>query len=485
MRANGIAVGVRCHDAGRTLEATLGSIRRQTRAPDELVIVDHESADIYTQQVLSLNRGNGIRVIPVTGSDAAARNAAVWATSAEYLVVLDADTEIANDYLEQSSACLDREPAAGFVIAGAAATTDVASWLARVPPHAASMFRRSAWRAAGGFDESAGELHLLDFWLTLACHQRAAPILADLAAPSGGGAPTRTRVDPLSIQQLCTKHQATLCPHAEDLIIEHERALLEMRDRSAATDADRHQRQTELGDLHRELDETLRALQRFGEARVDFGDLRRLTPLSPVWGLDRGKPLDRYYIEAFLERHRADVRGRVLEVKDPAYTVAFGGDRVTRSDVVDIDGANPCATVFADLTAGTLPADTYDCFILTQTLGVIYDVRAALRTAYRVLKPGGVLLCTLPASGRISYEGAALDGDFWRFTEASARRLFAEVMPSGDFDVAGFGNVLAATAFLYGLAPHELTTDELEHADPFFPVVYGVRAVKRTSDDRP
>ncbi len=50
--------------------------------------------------------------------------------------------------------------------------------------------------------------------------------------------------------------------------------------------------------------------------RINWGELRRLTPISDVWGLDRGRPLDRYYIESFLERHRGDIRGRVLEVKD-------------------------------------------------------------------------------------------------------------------------------------------------------------------------
>ena len=74
----------------------------------------------------------------------------------------------------------------------------------------------------------------------------------------------------------------------------------------------------------------------------------------------------------------------------------------------------------------------------------------------RVLKPGGVLLCTLPAAGRISYE-EGLDGDFWRFTEGSVRRLFGNVLPAAAFEVAGHGNVLACAAFLYGLAPHELT----------------------------
>ena len=39
-------------------------------------------------------------------------------------------------------------------------------------------------------------------------------------------------------------------------------------------------------------------------------------PVSDHWGWDRGTPVDRYYIEQFLAEHAADVRGRVLEVKD-------------------------------------------------------------------------------------------------------------------------------------------------------------------------
>jgi len=34
--------------------------------------------------------------------------------------------------------------------------------------------------------------------------------------------------------------------------------------------------------------------------------------------------------------------------------------------------------------------------VFTQTLHLIYDVRSAIRTLHRVLKPGGVLLATFP-----------------------------------------------------------------------------------------
>jgi hypothetical protein len=81
---------------------------------------------------------------------------------------------------------------------------------------------------------------------------------------------------------------------------------------------------------------------------VRWGTLRRVAPISRVFGLDRGTAVDRYYIEEFLERHRGDVHGRVLEVADATYTRRFGGDHVTSSDVLHAVTGNPSATLVAD-----------------------------------------------------------------------------------------------------------------------------------------
>jgi hypothetical protein len=92
-----------------------------------------------------------------------------------------------------------------------------------------------------------------------------------------------------------------------------------------------------------------------------FADLP-LEPLSDHYGFDRGTPLDRRYIDAFLASHRDAIRGSVLEVQDNAYTTAFGADRVSTSTVVDVDDTNQRATLVADLSEpGSLPADAYDC----------------------------------------------------------------------------------------------------------------------------
>jgi SAM-dependent methyltransferase len=213
--------------------------------------------------------------------------------------------------------------------------------------------------------------------------------------------------------------------------------------------------------------------------RVRFGSLRRLKPISPHWGGDRGQPIDRYYIEAFLGRHAADIRGRVLEIGDNRYTRQFGGERVTHSDVLHVAENHPQVTLIGDLTRpGDLPGDCFDAIILTQTLQTIYDVPAALATVYRALKPGGVALVTVPGISKISRYDMDRWGYYWSFTSRSVQNLFAACFPPANVQVSVQGNVLAAAAFLYGLAASELTRRELDHVDPDYELLITIRAAK-------
>jgi hypothetical protein len=216
---------------------------------------------------------------------------------------------------------------------------------------------------------------------------------------------------------------------------------------------------------------------------VRWGSLRRLKPVSSVFGFDRGLPIDRYYIEDFLQRHREDIRGHVLEIGDPGYTVRFGGPKVSHADVLHAVPGNPEATLVGDLTVkGCLPAATYDCMILTQTLNFIFDVRAGLLNAYTALKPGGVLLATFPGISQISRYDMDRWGDYWRFTEASARRVFGDVFGPENLMMESHGNVLVACAFLQGLATSELREEELGYRDPDYPLLIAVRAVRRKNE---
>jgi SAM-dependent methyltransferase len=213
---------------------------------------------------------------------------------------------------------------------------------------------------------------------------------------------------------------------------------------------------------------------------VNCGDLRRLAPISRHFGFDRGLPIDRYYIERFLTAHSLDIRGRVLEMGDDSYTWKFGGNRVTRSDVLHYVPGNPKATIVADLTsAHDIPSNIFDCIIFTQTLQFIYDVRAALSHLYRILKPGGVLLVTSTAITKICRrEGIDPWGEYWRFTAQGAGRLFQEYFPKENYGIEVRGNVWAAIAFLHGLATEELNEEELDYLDPDYEIVITIRAVK-------
>jgi SAM-dependent methyltransferase len=208
---------------------------------------------------------------------------------------------------------------------------------------------------------------------------------------------------------------------------------------------------------------------------VRFGDLRRLEPLSRCYGFDRGRPIDRYYIEKFLESQSACIRGAVLEIGENTYTLRYGKD-VKTSDVLHVTEGTEGATYIDDLTDGTtLPSNAFDCVIVTQTLHLIYDMKAALQTLYRILKPGGVLLCTVPGITQISDEEWN-DTWYWSLSASAARRLFKDVFPPDAVSVEAFGNVLSAMAFLQGMADSELTHEELDFFDPEYPVTVAIRA---------
>jgi hypothetical protein len=201
--------------------------------------------------------------------------------------------------------------------------------------------------------------------------------------------------------------------------------------------------------------------------------------VSRHFGRAWGQCIDRYYIEHFLQHYASDIQGCVLEVADNHYTQRFGGTRVLRSEVLHVSPAEPGVTIVADLTyADHLPAQMFDCIILTQTLQFIYDVRAALHTLYRLLKPTGVLLATAHGISQLSRWDMDHWGEYWRFTTLSARQLLSEIFPAPAVTVQAYGNVLAATAFLQGLVAEELHPEELDYVDPEYELLITIRAVK-------
>lgn len=213
---------------------------------------------------------------------------------------------------------------------------------------------------------------------------------------------------------------------------------------------------------------------------INWGDFNRTQPISRTFGLDRGTPIDRYYIENFLAAHASDIRGRVLEIADDSYTRRFGEGRVTHSDVLHAENTNRKATLIGDLSTGTgIPDSAFDCIILTQTLHCIYDIRSAVANAQRALKPGGILLASIPGISQISRYDMDRWGDYWRLTSRSARKLFEEFFPPEELDINSHGNVMASLAFLHGLAAAELDTRVLEQRDADYELLITIRAARK------
>lgn len=222
-----------------------------------------------------------------------------------------------------------------------------------------------------------------------------------------------------------------------------------------------------------------RVLRRGGEL-PQWGNLRRTEPFSDQFGFDRGTPIDRFYLERFLDAERAAIRGQVLEIQVSGYAKRFGGN-VTRIDTLDIS-PHFSPTYHCDLAdAGSVvPPNSYDCFLLPNTLSHLARLEEAMIQALRVVKPGGVILAS--AAGLIRLTDG--DGDFWRLSGAGWRHVTERVWPGCAIDVRAHGNCLAVVAGLYGLAVEELSRDELELEDERFPMLITIKCVKPANAPR-
>jgi len=205
-----------------------------------------------------------------------------------------------------------------------------------------------------------------------------------------------------------------------------------------------------------------------------WGNLRRLTPFSSYYGFERGTPIDRHYLDRFLTDHRDDIHGDVLEIQGSGHTVRYGRD-VRKAETVDI-APQFDATYTCDLaeSGNVIPANAFDCFLLPNTLSQLRDLEGCLRHALRVVRPGGTVLATASTFCQLQRDG----GDYWRLSADGWREVAGRAWSGSETTVTAFGNCLAATAAIMGLAVEELTAEELDSHDPQFPVLVGLRCRK-------
>jgi SAM-dependent methyltransferase len=489
------AVVLRCADAGARVWSTLRTVERQTLRP-ELVLVAGPSTPDGTRawlRAVADSRGHGFVEAP-SDRPAAVKNAGIKASTAPLIACVDAGAELHASFVEQSAAALkDRRaaavttwverlgPGSRVAVDGVAAVTLAACASCSDVVDSTALVRRRDWLSAGGFDESLETLEDLDLWLSLLSRGREIAVVPhplvsyiverDALYRRGWEPDARAR----AMVRVLEKHGGVFEPLVADVLADREARLLPLAGRFRMRLAQRDEGLAETERTRSRGRELLAGATASVPAVV--GGAGRATPIARDWGFSRGTPVDRYYINAFLERCSADVRGVVLDVQEPDNACRIGGGSISRLDVVDVDGRNGKASVIADLRcAPNLPSDSYDCIVLTQTLHLIDDMAAVVAECARLLRPGGVVLATLPCASRIANDYGPAH-DHWRVTAAGARRLFAEQFGS-QVRVEAWGNVAATAAFLYGLAVHELSQATLDFADPHYPTLVTVRAQK-------
>ena len=501
-----VSVVIVSYNQARFLPDAIASVLAQTYENVEIIVVDDGSIDDAAAIAKSFT---GVRYMRQENCGlSAARNAGLQASQGKYTVFLDGDDRLLPQAVEAGIECFREYPDSGFVFGGyrhffgegsrpatqrdAVVTGDYYWDLLHgnfIGMHATVMYSRDVLESLGGFNSKLRAAEDYELYLRIARRWEVVKhgsVIAEYRRHDANMSADRIFML-RSVRRVLDMERA----HVPDR--RHLRAL------RSGINFYRHYYGTDLiheWNKQRNLTRFLavmrwypsgmlrRVVKHFqnrlaSSRKVHFGSLRRVTPFSREFGFDRGKPVDRVYIESFLNSFAADIRGRVLEIGDDYYSRTYGGSRITKQDVLHITPGHPAATIIADLTdAPHIPSESFDCTVITQTLHLMYDVKAALATLHRILKPGGVLLATVPGITQMCRDAAYPEADSWRFTTSSAERLFTEWFAETEVRTQSYGNVLTATAFLYGLAAHELKAAEVDYLDADYPVIIGIRARK-------
>lgn len=175
------------YNYGRFLPQAVDSVLSQSRAPDELIIIDDGSTDTspelldrYRDRATVISNGTNQGIVPTF-------RRAVESSSGDYLAFLGADNRLRSDFVERCKAALDADPdaavaytdvalfgprshiLAGRVGAAPTLAEDVYLWrfpdptpeaLSRLETenflHGSSMYRRTDYEAVGGYRQAGG-----------------------------------------------------------------------------------------------------------------------------------------------------------------------------------------------------------------------------------------------------------------------------------------------------------------------------------------
>ncbi len=201
-------------------------------------------------------------------------------------------------------------------------------------------------------------------------------------------------------------------------------------------------------------------------------------PISRDFGTGRGRAIDRYYIETFLDKNKDNIKGKVLEIADNLYTLQYGKERVKESYILHIMGWGK-NVIKGNLETGEgLEDNMFDTLIVTQTLMFIFDLHRVVDNIYRIMKKNATAFITVAGISQISRYDANNWGSYWGFHKDALKKLFIPTFGEQNVEVNSYGNVKTAAAMLYGLCCEELSEEDFIEDDEDYPVILTIKLKK-------
>ena len=196
-------------------------------------------------------------------------------------------------------------------------------------------------------------------------------------------------------------------------------------------------------------------------------------PLERDFGIRRGIPIDRYYIEKFLSENNC-ISGNVLEIGDNRYSKKFGKNIISHvlrgkngMDYINLDGS---LLEYETLSNYGL----FNTLIITNVLSFIFDHNKALENLSKIIDKGGKCLITVNGlSGMSNYDNDRW-GDYWRYSEKSLSKLLRKYFKQ--FEIKSYGNASTAAGIILGLTKEDYSEQILDILDKSYPVVICAKA---------
>lgn len=175
-----VSVIIPCYNQGRYIDEAVDSVLVQTFSDFEIIVVNDGSTDEFTIDLLNHYQKPQTRIIHTTNQGlASARNNGIKVAQGEYILPLDADDKIGNEYLAEAVNVLDNNSSVGIVYCHAEVLG--APWKKWNLPEfslekmlidniifCSSFFRKKDWEQVGGYDpEMVYGWEDYDFWLSL------------------------------------------------------------------------------------------------------------------------------------------------------------------------------------------------------------------------------------------------------------------------------------------------------------------------------